>query len=266
MQTDQIQPAPSKHMSKTTLNLALWIKQLVEKMLMVIVNLMTRTSKNTLPHNVNIPTATYSPWKADRDFQAVLPEITEHSLVDIYRLYENWQLVEQLKTITGDIIEVGVWKGGSGCLMAHRAQLEKIDATVYLCDTFHGVVKAGGKDNKYLGGEFSDTSEEIVQNLVNSIGLQNTKILKGIFPDDNGDDLKDRSFRLCHIDVDTYDSAKDIVEWVWPRLSVGGAIVFDDYGFVRCEGVTKLVNELSKDRDKLFIHNLNGHGLIFKRD
>jgi len=71
---------------------------------------------------------------------------------------------------------------------------------------------------------------------------------------------------LCHIDVDTYDSAKDIVEWVWPRLSVGGAVVFDDYGFVRCEGVTKLVNELSSDNDKLFIHNLNGHGLIFKRD
>ena len=32
---------------------------------------------------------------------------------------------------------------------------------------------------------------------------------------------------LCHIDVDVYQSARDTVEWVEPRLTSGGAIVFD---------------------------------------
>ena len=27
------------------------------------------------------------------------------------------------------------------------------------------------------------------------------------------------TFRLCHIDVDVYQSAKDVFDWVWPRLS-----------------------------------------------
>ena len=211
------------------------------------------------------PSSSYCPWKADEKFQAVLDTIRNHTLVDVYRLYENWQIVDQLKTIPGDIIEVGVWKGGSGCLMAHRAQLEGVDAAIYLCDTFCGVVKAGAKDNKYLGGEFSDTNEAIVQGLASSLELKNIVILNGVFPDDNGCVVGDKIFRLCHIDVDTYNSAKDIVDWVWPRLSYGGVVVFDDYGFVGCEGLTKLVNELAVDDDKIFVHNLNGHGQLFKR-
>lgn len=41
--------------------------------------------------------------------------------------------------------------------------------------------------------------------------------------------------------VDVYQSAKDIVEWAMPRLTRGGVVVFDDYGFRNCEGVTTLV-------------------------
>jgi O-methyltransferase len=50
-------------------------------------------------------------------------------------------------------------------------------------------------------------------------------------------------FRFCHIDVDVYQSAKDIVTWLWPRLAIGGIIVFDDYGFPYSQGITTLVDE-----------------------
>jgi O-methyltransferase len=61
-----------------------------------------------------------------------------------------------------------------------------------------------------------------------------------------------------------YLSARDIVEWVWPRLSIGGIIVFDDYGFIGCDGVTKFLNEEKHKKDRLFMHNLNGHGILIK--
>jgi O-methyltransferase len=41
-------------------------------------------------------------------------------------------------------------------------------------------------------------------------------------------------------------------------------VVFDDYGFARCSGVTKFVNGLAHRDDLVFVHNLNGHALLVK--
>ena len=255
---------PSKHISFKLLNIIIFCKSLFENFLILIVRILTKTKKNNLPHTVNIPTATYAPWKKDLAFLSTYRLIKEYTLVDIYKLYDNWKIIEQVSSINGDLIEVGVWKGGSGCIIGKKLQNEGINATLHLCDTFEGVVKATNLDNKYTGGEFSDTDPIIVKNVAEKIGLKHINILKGIFPEETGRNLAKRKFRLCHIDVDTYQSAKDIFEWVWPKLNKGGVVIFDDYGGIGCEGITNLVNELGKKPDNIFIHNLNGHGILFK--
>jgi len=128
-----------------------------------------------------------------------------------------------------------------------------------------GVVKAGSQDADYQGGEHSDTTKSGVIELCKSLGLDRVQILQGIFPDDSAHVVSDRTFRFCHIDVDVYESAKDIVNWVWPRLVPGGLIVFDDYGFYSCVGITRFVNEERSKPDRLVIHNLNGHAILIKR-
>ena len=70
---------------------------------------------------------------------------------------------------------------------------------------------------------------------------------------------------LLHVDVDVYQSAKDIVEWALPRLPEGAKIVFDDYGFYEDAGVTRLVDELRRSLDGfVFVYNLNGHGIFIR--
>ena len=158
-----------------------------------------------------------------------------------------------------------MWRGGTASIIAKSAQLHGIVDKVYLCDTFTGVVKAGTHDTLYKGGEHADTSVKIVEELNNKLKINNTKVLVGIFPEETGKLINDKKFRFCHIDVDVYQSAKDIVEWIWPRLVIGGMIVFDDYGFFGCEGVTRLINEEERNKkDRLFIHNLNGHAILIK--
>lgn len=206
------------------------------------------------------PYATYSPWLSDQAFQATYDIVQHNTLVDVYRCYAWWDLVPQLAHVPGDILEVGVWRGGTGCLIAKRAP----NKTVYLCDTFTGVVKAGANDSGYKGGEHADTSVAVVEKLAADLGVNNIHILKGIFPEDSAHAVADKQFSLCHIDVDVYESGKDILEWVWPRLSVGGMVIFDDYGFYNCAGVTKLVNDQKGMTDRLVLHNLNGHGILVK--
>ena len=96
-----------------------------------------------LPHSVVRPVATYSPWRADRQFQVAFELIRHNTLVDVYRCYDLWQLVAEAgKLPSGEIIEIGVWRGGTGCLMAQRGKLIGLEATVFPCDTFRGAVKS----------------------------------------------------------------------------------------------------------------------------
>jgi O-methyltransferase len=136
---------------------------------------------------------------------------------------------------------------------------------VFLCDTWQGVVKTGPIDMYYRDGKHNDTSRAIVEALIRKLGLTNVELLQGIFPDDTGAEVADQKFRLCHIDVDVYQSASDVFDWAWPRLSPGGVVVFDDYGCPACPGVTRFVDEQRGRDDRLLMHNLNGHGIVVKR-
>lgn len=211
------------------------------------------------------PLASYSPWNKDLPFLQAFQVTNGFSLVDIFRSYELWQLVEQsAKLPAGDIIEIGVWRGGTGVLMAHKARLCNLACNIYLCDTFTGVVKTSDFDEHYNGGEHADTSRETVETLAGQFQLDNIQILEGIFPEDTGSQVADRQFRLVHVDVDVYQSAKDVVEWVWDKLVPGGIVVYDDFGFSTCGGITTYVEEQMALPDRLVMHNLNGHAVVIK--
>jgi O-methyltransferase len=210
--------------------------------------------------------STYSPWLTDTYFQIALQTVEGSTLLDPLRCYELWSLTRQSQKLgRGALIEVGAWRGGSGCIVAKAADLCGIAERVYLCDTFRGVVKAGTNDTRYKGGEHQAGKAE-VEAQVHRMNLYNVEVLSGIFPDETGSAISDTQFRFAHLDVKTYQSTKDALDWLWPRLIPAGMVVFNDYGTYGCEGVTRLVNETNLLSDRIFIHNLNGHGIFIKRE
>jgi O-methyltransferase len=218
----------------------------------------------SIVHSRVEPIATYSPWIVDQEFQAVYQAIRYQTMVDIYRCYELWSLARQLDKIQGDFLEVGVWRGGTGALLASAALKGDHGKHVYLADTFTGVVKAGLEDPTYVGGEHADTSVDQVRNTLQSLGLTNTTLLVGTFPEMTGH-LGPSHISLLHCDVDVYQSSKDVVEWALPRIPSGGILLFDDYGFYGCEGVTQYARQLAGGGEFTFLHNLNGHAIFVKR-
>ena len=239
-----------------------WVERLLTRALKIAAR---KANLDPSRQSVQVTMSTYSPWLEDADFQQVYENVAGHSLVDAKRLHELWSLVEETANIPGHILEVGSWRGGSGCLLGHRAAVLAPGKQVYLCDTFSGVVKADARrDNAYLGNEHSDTSEAIVRDLAIRLGLTNVDIRAGIFPDETGGPLEAERFSICHVDVDVYQSAKEIFDWVWPRLSPGGVVVFDDYGFSDTAGVRSFVNELRAGDSRIVLYNLNGHAVVVK--
>lgn len=218
-------------------------------------------------HSVSIAECTYSPWNFDPDFGSVYDKVRDHTLVDKKKLFNLWQYSRQLASLEGDYIEVGVWRGGTGCLLGLQLKEQKSSSRIFLCDTYEGMPTTdGSKDNFYVGGELGDTSYNHVRALAKSLDLENVVLCKGMFPQESAHLVTSSKFKLVHIDVDIYSSAKDSVEWIIEKLVPGGIIIFDDYGYSATEGVTKFVNEYFKGRtDCLFIYNLSGHGIVVKR-
>jgi O-methyltransferase len=213
------------------------------------------------------PGATYAPWRSDTAFMRTFRAIQGYTLVDLYRCWNLWHLVGQAARrceANDHFIEIGVWRGGTGMLMAQRMAMSGLDQPIYLCDTFSGVVKAGADDPHYSGGEHADTSPPVVQALASRLSLTNYRICIGTFPDHVPTELRTGRVTFCHIDVDTYASARDCVADVWPRMATGGMIVFDDYGASTTSGVAKLVDELSSQLEGLWQYNLNGHAVATK--
>lgn len=213
-----------------------------------------------ISHRQIIPFASYAPWEDDAAFTEVYKIICDHTLVDKYRCYELWSIAQQLQEANGDILEVGVWRGGTAGILACANKSGK--GSLYFADTFKGVVKAGPQDTLYKGGEHANTSVEIVVQLLDRLKVKDYRFLTGIFPDDFKN-FPSAAIKICHIDVDTYLSAKEVVDFIWPKLVTGGMIIFDDYGFFGCEGVTRYVNKLKLPGAR-FVYNLNGHALLIK--
>jgi O-methyltransferase len=77
-------------------------------------------------------------------------------------------------------LKIGVWRGGTGSLLARRLALAGSAEPVYLCDTFAGVVKAGEQDGFYKGGEHTDTSKELVERLLQPLHIKNAHLIQVI--------------------------------------------------------------------------------------
>ncbi len=213
-------------------------------------------------------TASYAPWLDDRDYLEVCKTISGYTLVESYRVFELWSLVGEACKLPGKaaLLEVGVWRGGTSGVIARKMELCGSTDILYAADTFTGVVKSSDKDAFYNDGEHADTNMDMVKRLLfHDLHLRNVELLQGIFPDDTANMIPEGTkFRFCHIDVDVYKSAEGVLDWIWERLLVGGIVVFDDYGAITCNGITRFVNEHKEKKDRLFIYNTNGHAILIK--
>jgi O-methyltransferase len=209
--------------------------------------------------------STFAPWNVDEEFKAAFQIVKKHSLIDLYRLYELWELAEQLSKRKGDVVEVGVWRGGSAGLMALQMQSVNDPGKIFCCDTFSGIVNSDSASDKYSDGNLKNTSFELVNSFLQSqVKVNNFVLLKGMFPEETGHLLNTECVKLCHIDVDVLASAQKSVDFIWPKLISGGVIVLDDLGSSMCPGIQAFFLQQRALRDRIVVYNLNGHGLIIK--
>lgn len=151
-------------------------------------------------------------------------------------------LLEETAPLDGEFWECGVYKGGSALYAARVLEEIGVERVIRLFDTFGtGIPAVSEKDNYFRGGEFSDVNFDVLVSLFD--GFKNVHFYKGVIPN-TFVGLENCRVAVAHVDI--YSSVKGALEFILPRIVLGGKIIVDDYGCESCLGAKVAVDEICK--------------------
>ncbi len=152
--------------------------------------------------------------------------------------------------IPGDLVECGTALGGSAALMALTLRQLGVSRPLWLFDTFEGLPAPTPADPDFevanlFVGSCRGTLEE-VQDLFTQLQIRDqVHFVKGLFQE-TLPTVAVPQIALLHIDGDWYESVKACLDNLYDKVSPGGVIQFDDYGYWK--GTCKAVDEFLEAR------------------
>lgn len=221
----------------------------------------------------------------------IIRQVLPYTLTTPARLFVLIEAVKYVinNNIEGDIVECGVWKGGS--MMAAALALLEMNATdrdLYLYDTFKGMTKPSEEDVTICG----DTAHE---DYLHRVKRKAPEVYPYTLKRDDKRDMsnwcyssleevrknmfslrypRDRIFlvqgrvedtiphhvpagiSILRLDTDFYESTKHELEYLFPRVSQGGVLIIDDYG--HWLGQKKAVDEyIQEHRTTIFLNRVD---------
>jgi O-methyltransferase len=166
------------------------------------------------------------------------------TMIGMKRLNQLQECVEDVleHNVPGDFIEAGTWRGGAAIflralLKAHRVE----DRSVWVADSFEGLPSPDVDKYPADAGDYDFTSpvlavplEQVKLNFAR-FGLldDHVQFVKGWFRD-SLPKLRDKQWSVIRLDGDMYESTMDGLQFLYPKLSIGGYVIIDDYGGLEC--------------------------------
>jgi O-methyltransferase len=138
--------------------------------------------------------------------------------LDAYALYS---LVRMQASVPGNMVEIGMYRGGSAGIICHLKGEKKF----YGFDTFEGFPGRTETDEKWFREkQYSARQEGVAAYLAK---FADVTLTKGIFPQ-SGAILNGQRFSFVNLDVDLYKGIIDSLNFVWEKMSDRGLILIHD--------------------------------------
>lgn len=155
-------------------------------------------------------------------------------------LVEVMQSIRDEK-IPGDLIETGVYFGGTSIIMAWANKEYKLNKVQYCFDSFQGCpdpkeTRLGAHVREAVGkGAFTCSLDKVIANFA-KFGLQDDPIfVEGWFEDTCPKYAETiEEIALLRFDGDLYSSTLEVLEAFYPKVVKGGYVIIDDYDLEAC--------------------------------
>jgi hypothetical protein len=187
----------------------------------------------------------------DEDFQNIYSKVgtkeSKYTLTPMERCYSLYKAIQYIAkgNFLGDIVECGVWRGGSAMLAA--LTLIKNNQThrkIYLYDTYEGMPKPTDKDIDLHGTPYrllwkkekellTVSLDEVKENMLSTgYPIENIIFVKGLVEDTIPHTLPNQ-IALLRLDTDLYESTYHELIHLYPKVMPQGVVIIDDYGHFR---------------------------------
>jgi O-methyltransferase len=190
------------------------------------------------------------PADLDDDVAAIVARVRRQTLTSAPRIAALCDAVDYVvdRGVEGDLVECGVWRGGS--MMAAALALQArgdVGRDLYLFDTFTGMTEPGEADEpspydgysmhrrwrmlSRAGKEWAGVPVEVVRDNLVTTGYpaDRLKLVPGKVEETLPAAAPER-IAILRLDTDWYESTKHELETLYPRLSEGGVLIIDDWG------------------------------------
>lgn len=222
--------------------------------------------------------------KGDLDLIASVSDYTMTSVERCYHLMQSVRYIERYN-VPGDIVECGVWRGGSimlaaRCLADHGVEPQR---HLYLYDTFQGMPAPTDADLDFRGNKASGRLDEEVAFRDNSVvwaiaTLDDVKanVASTKYPADRVHYIEGlveqtipatipENIALLRLDTDWYESTAHELRHLFPRVSPGGVVIIDDYGY--WQGARKAVDEFIEEAHcRILLNRIDNTGRAFIKE
>lgn len=234
------------------------------------------------PDAAKIRTELLSEYAAlDPPFQSIAHRCLPATMTSVERLYALYKSVEYVikSGVAGDIVECGVWRGGSMmCAALSLLHFSDTSRRLYLYDTFEGMPPPKAVDvdvhNRPAAALLSEMNRDeqnhiwalapldVVRNNLASTGYPESGVtyVPGPVEETIPATIPD-SIALLRLDTDWYSSTRWELDHLFPRLVTGGVLIIDDYG--HWQGARRAVDEyFATSRCKMLLNRVDYTGRV----
>jgi hypothetical protein len=195
---------------------------------------------------------------SNKEFMKFHNQCKQFTMTSKQRLFALYEAVNYIKkhNVEGDIVECGVWRGGSS-MMAALALKNDYTRDLYLYDTFEGM-NAPTEDDVNMVGEVAEGTwqgrdkceaeiEEVRKNMVlTKYPDQKIKCIAGMVEDTIPKTIPEK-ISILRLDTDWYESTYHELVNLYPKLVKGGVLIIDDYG--HWQGAKKAVDQYFEENN-----------------
>lgn len=216
-----------------------------------------------------LATLHHSPFHEDPEWTRLYEEAAEHwspggQLEIRWRLWVLTTLGRQCQHLDGSFAEFGVYRGGCAFMLLATTSPERL-RKIFLFDTFEGMPTEHltAEESQWgLEGHYADTSVELVGSFLSRFADRFE-----ICPGDVFETLERAEtgpLALAHVDLNSGDATRRVLEYVYPRMVGGGAMVFDDYGATGGGPQREVIHEFFDNRPEAVLALPTGQATVTK--
>ena len=174
--------------------------------------------------------------------------------------------------VSGDFVECGVYRGDMTWMMTEMIDLRHANKKFYIYDTFAGFAPQYSSEADFPGApqylehidkeyRAADIERYVRDRFRNK---EYVVVTKGVVPDVLREVAPER-IAFLHLDLNSPRAETGALEVLLGRVSPGGIIIFDDFGWKHFQNHKEATDRYMTERGQVIMELPTGQGLMVRR-